>query len=265
MIGKPAHNHCRIFPANEQRSELRLIVAESNSQLSETAAGFLAGRIEKSASDCFAVAFSGGSTPQGLFQTLARDPYFSRVPWEKLSIWWVDERCVSFDSQESNYGNARHDLIDKIPAGQDQIHPMPADQDPGKGAAEYEASLMRWFGVQGGSFPVFDLIFLGVGQDGHVASLFPGDDVLYEEKKWVAPVKGGTPRVNRLTMTLPVLNHAKDIVFMASGKQKAGVVQAAVHPSWSWSGPRLPVHMIRPHSGRITWIVDRDAAQWIVC
>ncbi len=257
MIGQPDHNNCRFFPANEQRSELRIFVAESNSQLSETAAGFLADRIEKSASDRFAVAFSGGSTPRGLFQTLARDPYFSMVPWEKLSIWWVDERCVSFDSPKSNYGNARHDLIRKIPAKQDRIHPMPADQDPAKGAAEYEATMMRWFGVKGGSFPVFGLIFLGVGEDGHVASLFPGDDVLYESKKWVTRVKGGTPRVDRLTMTLPVLNHAKDIVFMASGKQKAAVVQAAVHPS----GPRLPVHMIRPHSGRTTWIVDRDAIE----
>lgn len=100
-----------------------------------------------------------------------------------------------------------------------------------------------------------------MGQDGHVASLFPGDDVLYGDKKWVVPVKGGTPRVDRLTMTLPGLNHAKDIVFLASGRQKAGVVQTAVHPS----GPRFRVHMIRPHSGKTTWIVDREAAQLIVC
>lgn len=258
-MGGPDHNNCRVLPADGQRGELRLFIAENDSQLSETAAEFLADRIEKSTGDCFTVAFSGGSTPRGLFQTLAREPYFSRIFWENLDIWWVDERCVSFDSPESNYGNARHDLIRKIPAGLDRIHPMPADQDPAKGAAAYEAALMRSFGTKKGEFPVFDLIFLGVGEDGHVASLFPGDDVLDEDKKLVAPVKGGTPRVDRLTMTLPVLNHARDIVFMVSGKQKADVVKAAVNPS----GPRLPVHMIRPHAGRITWIVDRDAAELI--
>ena len=259
MMGGPEHNNCRVLPANEQRSELRLFIAENNTQLSGMAAEFLAERIEKNAGDCFTVAFSGGATPRGLFQTLARDPYFFRISWEKLDIWWVDERCVSFDSPESNYGNARHDLIGKIATLQDRIHPMPADQDPGKGAAAYEADLMRSFGIKKGAFPVFDLIFLGVGEDGHVASLFPGDDVLDEDEKLVAPVKGGTPRVDRLTMTFPVLNHARDIVFMASGKQKAGVVKAAVDPS----GPRLPVHMIRPHAGSITWIVDRDAAELI--
>jgi 6-phosphogluconolactonase len=259
MMGGPERNNCRVLPANEQRSKLRLFIAENHSQLSEKAAEFLADRIEKKQGDCFTVAFSGGATPRGLFQTLARDPYFSRISWENLDSWWVDERCVSFDSPESNYGNARHDLIRKIAAGPDRIHPMPAEQDPGKGAAAYEAALMRSFGIKKGSFPVFDLIFLGVGEDGHVASLFPGDDVLDEDKKLVAPVKGGNPRMDRLTMTFPVLNHARDIVFMASGKQKAGVVKAAVHPS----DPRLPVHMIRPHAGRITWIVDREAAEFI--
>lgn len=259
MSSKAAHNNFRIFPANGKRSELRLFIAENNSQLSGMAAEFLAESIEKSPGDCFAVAFSGGSTPRGLFQTLAREPYFSRVLWKKLSIRWVDERCVSFDSPQSNYGNARRDLIRKIPAGQEQIHPMPAEKDPGKGAAAYETDLMRCFGAKEGAFPVFDLIFLGVGEDGHVASLFPGDDVLYEDKKLVAAVRGGTPRVDRLTMTLPLLNHAKDIVFMVSGRQKAGVVKAAV----DLSGPMLPLHMIRPHAGRITWIVDRDAAELI--
>lgn len=258
-MGGPDHNNCRVLPANEQRSELRLFIAENNTQLSGMAAEFLAERIEKKQGDCFAVAFSGGSTPRGLFQTLAREPYFSRISWEKLDIWWVDERCVSFDSPESNYGNARHDLIRKIPAGEDRIHPMPADQDPGKGAAAYEAALMRCFEIKKGDPPVFDLIFLGVGQDGHVASLFPGDDVLDEDKKLVAAVKGGSPRVDRLTMTLPVLNHARDIVFITSGKQKACVVKAAVDPS----GSLLPVHMIQPHAGRITWIVDRAAAELI--
>ena len=258
-MGGRDHNNFRILPANEQRSELRLFIAENDSQLSGMAAEFLAERIEKSQGVCFTVAFSGGSTPRGLFQTLAREPYFSRISWEKLDIWWVDERCFSFDSPESNYGNARHDLIHKIPAGQDRVHPMPADQDPGKGAAAYEAALMRSFGIKKGDPPVFDLIFLGVGEDGHVASLLPGDDVLDEDEKLVAPVRGGTPRVDRLTMTFPVLNHARDIVFMASGKQKAGVVKAAVHPS----DPRLPVHMIRPHAGSITWIMDRDAAELI--
>ena len=259
MSSRAAHNNFRVLPANGKRSELRLFIAEDNSQLSETAAGFLAESIEKSPGDCFAVAFSGGSTPRGLFQTLAQEPYFSRVLWEKLSIWWVDERCVSFDRPESNYGNARDDLIRKIPASQEQIHPMPADKEPGKGAAAYEADLMRCFGIKKGEFPVFDLIFLGVGEDGHVASLFSGLDVLDEDKKLVAPVRGGTPRVDRLTMTLPVLNHARDIVFMVSGREKASVVKAAV----DLSGPWLPVHMIRPHAGRITWIVDRDAAELI--
>ncbi len=204
----------------------------------------------------FRVALSGGTTPKGLFAKIKSEPFFSRIPWAKLDLWWVDERCVPFDSPFSNFGTARKELLSHVPMSESQVHPMPADRAPLQGAAWYQDELIKHFGLQNMQVPVFDLIFLGVGTDGHIASLFPGDRAFSDNKKLVVAVKGGDPDVYRLTMTLPVLNQAGQILFLVSGKNKTGIIREIFESA----DAEIPARMIRPVQGRVTWLVDQEAA-----
>jgi 6-phosphogluconolactonase len=201
----------------------------------------------------FFVALSGGSTPRGMHRTLADR---SDLPWDGAQIFWGDERCVSATDPSSNYGAAWEDFLGKIPLRGEQIHPMPAQMKPQQGALRYEGELVRSFGTTQGEMPQFDMIFLGLGKDGHTASLFPGQSSLMETKRMVIAVRGGDPDVNRLTLTFPVLNRARHIVFVVSGKEKAEVVRAVLEEK----DERLPAGRVRPVAGCVTWLLDRDAA-----
>ncbi|MFO7598548.1 MAG: 6-phosphogluconolactonase [Candidatus Desulfacyla sp.] len=204
----------------------------------------------------FAVALSGGSTPRPMHRMLCEEPYFSTIPWSRTHIFWVDERCVPADDLASNYGTARADLLDRVPVLPDQVHPMPMDLSPDEAAAAYQEELVRFFQSPPSEIPVFDLIILGIGTDGHTASLFPGQSALREQERLVVPVRGGDPLVDRLTMTLPLLNNAGEIVFLVSGKKKAPILKSIIE------GPpvQYPAQMIRPVHGRLTWLLDREAA-----
>ena len=204
----------------------------------------------------FAVAVSGGSTPRPMHRMLAEEPYRSETPWQKTSFFWADERCVAVTDEASNYGAAKADLIGKVPLPMRQIHPMPVEIAPEDGALEYERVINDFFRVGEGHVPSFDLIFLGIGEDGHTASLFPGQKVLREKKRWVVAVKGGHPNVDRLTMTFSLLNQARQIVLLVSGKRKAAVLETLFEDKEG----RLPAGMIRPFDGNLIWLVDRDAA-----
>jgi len=216
----------------------------------------------KRARDCvanhgrFTVAISGGSTPRPLHRLLGQEPYRSDIPWTGTHFFWVDDRCVPETSPASNVGAARKDFLDHIPIPTSQVHPMPVAAPPEDGARQYEQDLREFFMWDKSDFPAFDLIFLGIGQDGHTASLFPGHDALDERKRWVVAVKGGNPNVSRLTMTLPVLNRAREIVFLVSGKGKAAVTKAV----FDESSTRLPAQRIQPTKGRVIWLVDRQAS-----
>ena len=204
----------------------------------------------------FAVAISGGSTPRVMHGMLAKEPYLSDIPWEKTHIFWVDERCVPENDPASNFGLARKDFLDRVPIPQNQIHPIPVEAYSEEGAGKYQRVLIDFFHLQKGEFPVFDLIFLGIGTDGHTASLFPGKSALNEMNRWVVAVKGGNPNVNRLTLTLPVINRGKQIVFMISGKKKASVVKNALKGIQSG----LPAQLVKPIKGTLIWLLDREAA-----
>ena len=204
----------------------------------------------------FAVAVSGGSTPRPMHRMLASKPYGSEVPWNKTSFFWVDERCVPVTDDSSNYGAARSDLLAKISIPPVQIHPMPAEMPPGDGAVEYQRVLSDFFQSGGGQFPIFDLIYLGIGADGHTASLFPGQKALRETKRWVVAVKGGIPNVDRLTLTFPILNRARQIVILVSGKGKAAILKTLFEDKERL----LPAGKIKPLKGRLIWLVDQDAA-----
>ncbi len=216
----------------------------------------------KRARDCindqgrFAVALSGGSTPRPVHRLLCQEPYCSDIPWANTHVFWVDERCVAETNPASNFGAAKEDFLDHIPISPSQIHPMPAAAVPEDGARQYEEELRESFGWDQSGFPSFDLVFLGIGQDGHTASLFPGHGALDERQRWVVAVKGENPNVSRLTMTLPVINRAREIVFLVSGKGKAPVMRAVFEES----STQLPAQRIQPVNGRLVWFMDQEAS-----
>lgn len=194
----------------------------------------------------FLAALSAGATPREMHRALGREPLRSGVPWHATHIYWGDERYVSAHSPESNYGLAREDILKHIDIPESHIHPMPVDMDPEAAAARYEKDLPE----------VLDLLFLGLGKDGHIASLFPGQDALREQKRRVIPVKGGVPRVTRLTMTLPAINRAGQVVFLVSGREKSAVVRTVLEDPRT----QLPAACVRPVHGYLSWILDREAA-----
>lgn len=204
----------------------------------------------------FTVAVSGGRTPAGFFSVLAAENRLTPELWRKTQVFWVDERCVPESDPASNYGNAKRVLLDRVPLLPEHIHPMPGESQPEEGARRYEEELMRIFGLGPGSVPRFDLVVLGVGADGHTASLFPGTDLLQEKHRLVVPVKGGSPDLWRLTLTFPVLNAAAHVMILAAGTQKARVAEALL----GRSGWRPPARRIRPDSGALTLLLDRAAA-----
>lgn len=204
----------------------------------------------------FLVAISGGTTPRLFHRMLVQEPYVSEIPWDKMHIFWVDERCVPENDTASNYGASKKDFLNRTPISKTQFYPMPGRLPPEDGARKYQKTLMEFFHLKYGQFPTFDLIFLGTGKDGHTASLFPGQKALDEMERLVISVKGGEPYVSRLTMTFPVLNHAKKIIFIVSGKNKADIVKTILESPKA----RLPAQRIQPLNGTITWLLDRESA-----
>ncbi len=185
----------------------------------------------------FSVALSGGSTPRLMHRMLAEEPYIFENPWDKTHLFWVDERCVPKNNPASNYGNAKRDFLDRVPIPDSQVHPMSCDQTPEQGAKKYQSEIMNFFRPKAEGFPVFDLILLGIGSDGHIASLFPGQPAVQEKKEIVLAVKGGNPDVNRITMTLPIIGHARHTVILASGEEKAAVIRSVFEEDYV---PRMP-------------------------
>ena len=203
------------------------------------------------------VALSGGSTPKQMGSILAREPYRSRIPWERVQVFWGDERPVPLGSPESNAGEARRGFLDLVPIPPGNVHPWNTTASPQEAAEAYEATLREAF-AQPSGVPRFDLILLGMGDDGHTASLFPQTSALDEQESLAVanfvPKLGGS----RLTLTAPVLNAGREILFLAGGPGKAAtlarVLQGAEEPR------ELPAQMIRPGDGRLGWLVDTDAA-----
>jgi len=215
-------------------------------------------RIKKSGH--FSVAVSGGSTPRPMHRLLAEDPHDSSRVWEKTHLFWVDERCVPQDDPASNYGMARGDFVEAVAIPERQVHPMKGIVEPDRGATDYEKTLRSFFCAKQDAFPRFDLICLGIGTDGHTASLFPDHPALNETRRWVVAVKGGHPDVWRLTLTLPVLNAARKVMFLVSGGNKRDVVTKVFQNDPSG----LPARRIQPGAGAVTWMLDEDAASGLL-
>ncbi len=206
----------------------------------------------------FSVALSGGATPRGLYARLASEPFRSRVDWGRVRVFWGDERCAPPDHPESNYRLAQELLLSRVPIPTENIYRMrgeAADQD--LAAAEYAGELQTAFGLKRGERPRFDLILLGMGADGHTASLFPHSPALREVTRLAVAVYVEAVKGYRLTLTLPVLNNAVRVLFLVSGSDKAGWLRSVLTGKPS---PDAPASLVRPERGTLQWIVDRAAA-----
>ena len=203
----------------------------------------------------FRVSLSGGSTPKALYALLASDAFRGRFPWTWVSWFWGDERFVPYDHPESNFRMTREAMLAKAPVPPENIHPVPADGTPEEAASRYERTLQAAYGatVLDPARPLFDITLLGLGVDGHTASLLPGEPVLQERKRWVAAVSHGRPEV-RLTMTYPVIESSRRVVFLVAGKEKAAIFSAI-----RAGGSQVPAARVKP-VGELIWFVDRAAA-----
>ena len=212
----------------------------------------------------FTFVLSGGTTPRLLYEKLAREPYARRVDWQHTHLFWGDERCVPSDSPDSNYSLALQTLISKVDVPPSNIHRIPATTGSPKAvAAEYETTLREFFQASAASdpstsFPSFDLVLLGMGADGHTASLFPGDAALEERASWVVAVEGSSasPPVQRITLTFPVFNEAKCVLFLVAGSNKLKVLLEILNNPHTATYPAAQVQPL----GRLLWFIDEGLA-----
>lgn len=206
------------------------------------------------------VAFSGGSTPKQLFTLLAdaSRPYRALVPWEKLEFFFVDERAVPPADKDSNYGMAKAALLDHVPLEPSQIYRYHGELDPEAAAAKYESAIRESFRLEGAEMPRFQLISLGMGDDGHTASLFPHTDALHELGRVAVANRIPQKDTWRLTLTWPVINQADDVSFLLKGAEKAEILRRVL--MGGYDPETLPSQLIRPASGKLTLLLDAEAA-----
>jgi 6-phosphogluconolactonase len=206
----------------------------------------------------FAVALSGGSTPKGLYALIASDFRFS-VPWKQTFFFWGDERHVPPDHADSNFRMANQAMLSKVPVPAENIFRVLAEEkDASVAAAKYEQTLRNFFHLQPGEFPSFDLIHLGMGPDGHTASLFPGSNALKEKTRLVVANWVEKFQSNRITLTFPVLNNGQCISFMVAGPGKAAPLHEVLEGDAP--GDQFPAKLVKPTRGKLIWFVDRAAA-----
>ena len=203
----------------------------------------------------FAVLLAGGSTPRAAYELLARQPLCDLVPWESVHLFWGDERYVPPDDPANNARMARQAFIDNVSVPASQVHPIPYRSSPRESAAEYEDLLRALFTT---GPPRFDLVFLGLGANGHTASIFPGTAAVEERMRWVMEVYVAEEDLYRITLTPPVINRAALVAFIVAGEGKAPILRETLEGERK---PRLiPAQMIGPANGALIWLVDREAA-----
>lgn len=237
-------------------------IFKTQSELSQAAARLVVGVAQGAVAvnGRFLIALSGGSTPTGLFRLLGQSPHVKRLPWHQTHVFWGDERLVPPDDPGSNYGQAAGILLRRVPIPAANIHRVQGEADAATAVADYTSQLQA-IAEPDRAWPRFDLVILGLGSDGHTASLFPGPIATAENRDPVIAVTAdydGRP-AQRITMTPLVFNDARHILFLVTGENKAEAVTAVIN------GPqqleRWPAQRISPHDGRVTWLLDDAAAQ----
>jgi 6-phosphogluconolactonase len=228
---------------------------ESAETLAHDVAEWLCG-LAQASDRVFAVCLSGGSTPRRLYERLATPPFAPRFPWSRTHWFWGDERFVPHDHPDSNYRMARDAFLSRVPVPNDNIHAVPTEGlSPEQAASAYETTLKRFYGADklAPDRPLFDVTLLGIGDDGHTASLFPGQPTLQETKRLAVAVIGAKAEA-RITLTYPALDSSREVAFLVTGKEKRGVVTRAQ------AGDRtLPAAVVHP-VGLLHWFTDRAAA-----
>lgn len=235
-----------------------LVVCQSGQELGYQAARFFVQETAPAVrrAGVFYIALSGGSTPEVMYHALAGPEFRDQVPWAQGEYFWSDERCVPPDHPDSNYGLAERTLLSKVPVPRERVHRMRGELDPERAAAECEQELRRVFQAEELSIPQFDLILLGLGDDGHTASLFPGSPALAENRRLVAANYVKKFNVHRLSFTLPLINAARNVAFLVSGEKKAPALQQIMRGG----GTPVPAEEVHPTNGKLTWFVDEAAA-----
>ncbi len=232
-------------------------------RLIDTAAGYVARLASEAIAGrgVFSIALSGGSTPRPLYALLATERFAKGIAWSQVHVFWGDERCVPPDHPQSNYRIAREALLDSLPLPPANIHRIRGEDDPKQAASAYEQELKVFLGinpVDGSPRTGIDLVLLGMGENGHTASLFPGSSAVTERMRWVMAQYVEAVSMWRITLTPVVLNRAKNITFLVSGVEKAQrlheVLEGPVRPE------ALPAQIIKPKQGRLIWLADRAAA-----
>jgi 6-phosphogluconolactonase len=203
----------------------------------------------------FRISLSGGSTPKTLYRLLASDEFSGRFPWQRVFWYWGDERFVPYDHPDSNYRMVREAMLAKAPVPPGNVYPVPIDGSPQDAARRYERTLQQAYGgtTLDPALPLFDVSLLGLGADGHTASLLPGDPVLEERQQWVAAVSHGRPEV-RITMTYPVIDSSRRVAFLVTGREKAPILREI-----RAGNSKAPASRVRP-VGELIWFVDLAAA-----
>jgi 6-phosphogluconolactonase len=237
-------------------------VSPTAAAVAEAAAQFFTDAVTRAAASrgMARVAISGGTTPKAMFALLAdpAKPFLKQVPWDKLDLYWVDERCVPPDNAESNYRMTSEALLSKVPLAAERIHRMEGELDPEVAAARYESTIRNTFKLEGAETPTFDLVLLGMGDDGHTASLFPHTEAL-NDLTHIA-IANHVPQKDtwRITLTWPVINQGREVAFLIEGPGKAQVLHDV------FLGPyqpeTFPSQIIRPASGQLTLLLDAAAA-----
>jgi 6-phosphogluconolactonase len=207
----------------------------------------------------FSMALSGGTTPLKLYQTLSVPPFKDTIPWKNTHFFFGDERMVSYKDPLSNFYTANQRLFSLVPVSGSNIHKIPTDNNtPAEASEKYEKVLKNFFSFQKSIIPVFDVIILGVGQDGHTASLFPGDITLKEKEKLTVAVDSpkSAPMVSRVSLTLPVINAARNVVFLVSGKNKTTIINQVFNDYSKEKTKTLPAAMVQPE-GNLIWFIGK--------
>ena len=242
------------------RSEIE--IAADTAALSRRAAESIVDLIAETlrSKDNFSIALSGGSTPKSLFTLLADDVSLrTRVDWDKVHFFWGDERHVPPDHPDSNFRMAYEAMLSKVPVQETNIHRIRAEEeDAGKAAEEYEKELQKFFNLKPGELPRFDCVLLGMGPDGHTASLFPGTEALHEQKRLVVANWVEKFQTHRITLTAPSINNADCIIFLVSGEEKAEVLREVLEGEKNTE--LFPSQLIKPDHGKLLWLVAQSAA-----
>lgn len=242
----------------ESRSiHLSVHVHKDAETLAERAAHMFAEMCEEAieARGVFRIALSGGRSPIPFYRLLARPDWADRLPWDKIAIYWVDERCVGPDHPDSNYGLVRRELL--AHTSSTRYYRMHGEKDPVQSAADYEEQIRADFYLGPNDLPRFDFVLLGMGEDGHTGSIFPGAQALAEKKRLVIDQYVPELKADRLTLTLPVINSARCCMFLVMGKAKHKALTDCLNLLVE---PSLPSQLVRPYGGSLVWIVDEEAA-----